>query len=1638
MLKLTTKNPVSFAMPSLTVFSPTVRRRAYLTVAVLATLCSLAQAGNYSQNFSFPDGTTNLGDASAFAGSPAGVCVVQNGQLRLSNDVQGVSTASFKLPDLDSGTKISGFTVSFQLSLVKATAGAPGEGFAMGFGSLPANNGNGETGFNMASGLNVGWDMADTERGPHLRVRFGNQDLATVSASVLNPPGTNFEGTPNFYFDGTPRPVTITWSLYQGLTVSYAGQILIEKLPIPGFTPANGYRFGFTARNSASLYEGVFIDDLTITTTPYAPIATGGPVISEFMVGNIDTILDDDQAPSPWIEIYNGQGSAVNLSGWYLTDDPNQLTKWPLPAINLNVNAYTLIWADGKNRPSTTNPHTNFTLNPDGGYLALVRPDGTTIASSFTYGPQPADVSYGIMGPELVTGYLQPPTPKAENLSQQAPNPPLTEKVDFSHAGGLLADPLTLTVSQPSTPGAIIRYTLDNSLPHRGSPIFPASGLVLNNPDVPGALNSPVNIRAAIFVPDALPGPVTSRTFIPLDASLKNYRGTGQPFNSNLPIIVLDSFGKNVDSAGKVYNYCYGITFDVDPATGRASLIGPVDFQGRSRIRVRGETSASFAQRPYAWRLVDELERDKNASVLGYPSEHDWVLISNYNDKSLIRNKLPFDLMLEINGPGSAMRERYVEVFFRQTGNSPLKWGDYRGVYVFTERIKRDSNRVNIDRLNPTDGSFTRDPEVDDNSIISGGYLFRTDKPSDDPTFTTSRGHSLQLLSPSMPSATSQRTQAQKDQMSYITDYMRRFEAALYGNNFTNPTTGYAKYIDVDSFIENHLWVEIFKQIDGFRISTYYNKPRYGKVKSSPLWDYNLSLGNADYLNGFNPEGWYFREPDIWNTNTNYPWYKRLFEDPEFTLKYWDRYWKLRQGHFAIGTLMDRINNLVNHLSDGNPFQQVNNGTGSTTNPIPSVENPIGRHHARWKRLGVYDWPNAAGSQLRHHWNPATLLDWTTVTSSTNLAQINNEVDHVKSWLVRRLQWMDEQSMSFNTTVRNFKPPFLNHYGGEVPSGFQVVVTNPNGPEGSGPIYYTLDGTDPRPPGGGPPLPGTKSLGGVNASIDTAVLLPETSTGDYLVPSATNGGSTLTIADWTGMAPPPNDAQWQKNKPLGIGFKTSGTAFNAYIKTNIQNEMQPSGGTPNATVYLRTKFTITEEQIAKLHAFRLQARYDDGLLCYLNGTEIARAGVSNPNTFTPTWNSQGGLTRSDTSAATMATITNLPSIETLKTLLVPGENVLAFHGLNRSATDSDFLLQPRLEIDTLSVEEIPATDPLPPLASNTRLKLRIYNSASQQWSPLTEADFLVGINRAGAHNIVISEINYHPADPTEEEISAGFTDDNDFEFIEIMNISVFPVDLSGCRFTAGIEFDWDTLPSEKRTLPPGGRQILCNKAEAFLMRYPAAAPFVAGSYSGNLSNSGETLRLVAADGSDIKHFAYSDQPPWPAEADGQGYTLELVNPRTNPDHALASNWKASSTIGGTPGTGSEDEVPFSGDPEADDDGDGLPALLEYFFGTNPNAPNEPRSPIAAFKTYPVHGLNAVYFEFSFTRSAAITGVTYTIETTDGLKNWSNGHVPMVFVGSVSNGDGTITETWRSADPVATLGPALYARLKVMLLPNAGN
>ncbi|WP_315852816.1 lamin tail domain-containing protein [Pseudobythopirellula maris] len=183
------------------------------------------------------------------------------------------------------------------------------------------------------------------------------------------------------------------------------------------------------------------------------------------------------------------------------------------------------------------------------------------------------------------------------------------------------------------------------------------------------------------------------------------------------------------------------------------------------------------------------------------------------------------------------------------------------------------------------------------------------------------------------------------------------------------------------------------------------------------------------------------------------------------------------------------------------------------------------------------------------------------------------------------------------------------------------------------------------------------------------------------------------------------------------------------------------------------------------------------------------------------------------------------------------------------------------------------------------------------WSAMATGQYATIVVPADAGNLRVTEINYHPDDPTQEELAlVPGADDNSFEFFELLNTSNQTVDLTGVRFTDGIEFDFST--GAVGVLAPGEAVVVVENHLAFNARYGAGRN-VAGEYSGRLSNSGEEIAIVGADDSVILSFEYDDSNSWPDDADGDGAALQVIDYFANP--ADPNNWRESDLTGGTPG-----------------------------------------------------------------------------------------------------------------------------------------
>ena len=215
------------------------------------------------------------------------------------------------------------------------------------------------------------------------------------------------------------------------------------------------------------------------------------------------------------------------------------------------------------------------------------------------------------------------------------------------------------------------------------------------------------------------------------------------------------------------------------------------------------------------------------------------------------------------------------------------------------------------------------------------------------------------------------------------------------------------------------------------------------------------------------------------------------------------------------------------------------------------------------------------------------------------------------------------------------------------------------------------------------------------------------------------------------------------------------------------------------------------------------------------------------------------------------------------------------------------------------------------LTSDMQMQARAL--ADGEWSAISKADFLISVPAADGSSLRISEIHYNPAAASELEIGGGFENNDDFEFIELVNVSEDTIDLLDVRLVrqnvegaeVGVAFEFSK--GSVRKLNPGERVVVVEDLEAFAFRYNVDVEDgrgdsikVAGSWNGQLSNGGEQLTLMA--GSEVIHrFAYDDE--WYPSTDGEGFSLEIVD-ASHVDLARwgsAEHWRPSGMIGGTPG-----------------------------------------------------------------------------------------------------------------------------------------
>ena len=196
--------------------------------------------------------------------------------------------------------------------------------------------------------------------------------------------------------------------------------------------------------------------------------------------------------------------------------------------------------------------------------------------------------------------------------------------------------------------------------------------------------------------------------------------------------------------------------------------------------------------------------------------------------------------------------------------------------------------------------------EDQDEPDITGGYIFKRDRlDADERGFRTPQKAFFAFDEPKERTLTTA-------QAAWLTNHVAEFEHALFSEQFTDTTNGYARYIDMDSFIDYHWMTEVSRNLDGYWVSQYYHKDRGEKLKMGPVWDFDLAFGNAGNHGCHRTNGWHWEALQ----GKEYDWFARLFEDPDFLQRYIDRWAELRTTVFATSNVLARIDRLTGELKE--------------------------------------------------------------------------------------------------------------------------------------------------------------------------------------------------------------------------------------------------------------------------------------------------------------------------------------------------------------------------------------------------------------------------------------------------------------------------------------------------------------------------------------------------------------------------------------------------------------------------------------------------------------------------------------------------------------------------------------------------
>lgn len=847
---------------------------------------------------------------------------------------------------------------------------------------------------------------------------------------------------------------------------------------------------------------------LLATGMPSPPPITGSDLkINEFLTDN--TQLLDAQGDTPdWIEIYNPTASPINLAGYYLTNSalPVGMNMWAFPSHSVPAGGFLVVFASLKNT-TLAGPqfHTNFSLQREGGYLALTKDSGPgayAVVDSYTYGAQRENKSYGRYDTEQYTGFFDTPSPGVLNA---AGVDGFVGDTNFSVARGIKSAPFTLTIIC-TEPTAEVRYTTNGSTPTE------STGTVYTGPV---NISSTTIIRAAGFKKRWKPTNVDTHSyFFPADVLTQSAASTladgwplgpvsGQELNygmdsrvvtgnqatlttalqaiptvslvTDLNNLLHPTTGIYVDAGqhGENWERSASIEYINDTYNGQVGMGGA--FQIDCGLRIRGGYSRSDGNPKHAFRLFfqNQYEGDLQYAIFGKEGtnrfenldlqtsqNYSWSFDPSgaspggaYQGYTFMREVVSRDNMRDMGQPYT--RSRYVHLYIN---------GKYWGLYMTQERAESNFGRrylggveENYDVIKSAGGSGGYNTEATDGTMLQGtsgapgstwarlwyrANELRADTGAE--SSRTTRYYAMQGLQ--ADGVTPDGANPKVLNPDNLADYMLN---SFHVGSFDAP---------LSTFIgASNNWFAMKDRTanTGFTFFTHDNE--HGMASDGD--------GRSDDRVGpWVGSGTNSRGQGMHNNLTNYaksnPAY--IHEGLAFSLEYRVKFADRVHKHF--------FNNGA--LTDGNTIARIN-ARGTIMDGLVMAES------ARWgdsKTGGATyftknDWLNAK-TRLTNWLNTGTIATLNAGTGPGRRATILAQLRAYKDNVAAVSTGPADPTLVAMPLYPITDGPVFGQHGGIVSNGYNLTITDPNSsnPSTSGDtrtIYYRLDEQDPREIGGG-------------------------------------------------------------------------------------------------------------------------------------------------------------------------------------------------------------------------------------------------------------------------------------------------------------------------------------------------------------------------------------------------------------------------------------------------------------------------------------------------------------------------------------------------------------------------------------------